>query len=118
MDTLTRIKDLAVKDLPHIMNAITTLGQVLVGLEGDFHDCTTGLTNDLHRISTWAAVFKDPKAAAGKIAGNVWAHLPEIYTDINTQMDDMAKNDWKDIGVEAANIMNLSLGPIPEATLF
>ena len=115
------LADFAKKDIYSILDGIKLIGKALTELPQDLGQCKE-MQADLKKIESWATIFKHPLALARALSSNVWQHLPEIYTDVNTLITDLGTHDMSDAGQEVAEILVLALGPVAEkdveATLF
>ena len=110
------LADFAKKDIYSILDGVKLIGKALTELPQDLGQCKE-MQNDLKLIEAWAVIFKHPLALARTLSSNVWKHLPEIYTDVNTLITDLGTHDMTDAGQEVAEILVLSLGPVAEKTV-
>ena len=110
------VKDFAAKDLPHIMSGLTEIGDIFLQMPKIFGDCTSGTIKvEAARLAKWAEPFKNPKEESAKIMANVLANYVAMIHDLDVMNQILAKADIVGGGKEAAQILELALGPVPSA---
>ena len=110
----TAITDIVKGDITDIIAGVEILGQVLQELPADLSDCQ-GMQPDIDRIEKWAAIFNDPTTLVKTIATNVFSNYADIKAEISQTEADISASQWYTTGSDVADILVLSLGPVPES---
>ena len=113
-DQLTQaISDLEKKDFADIIKAIGEFGAIIQELPQDLSDCEA-MQGDIKRIENWAQIFTHPTELIATLTKNVISNWGGITTDINKVTTDFSSSDFKGAGEDIADVLVLSLGPVPE----
>ena len=107
------ISDFEKKDFASIIKAIGEIGAIIEGFPEDFKDCES-MQGDIKRIETWGEIFKHPTQLIATLTANVVQHFSDITGDINKVTTDFSGKEYKNAGEDIADILVLSLGPVPE----
>ena len=108
------VEDFEKKDLEDILKGIGEIGKIIEEIPNDFADCST-MQGDLKRIESWGKIFENPVELAKVLGQNVLKNFQPILGDISKIPTDFSGGQFKNAGEDVADIMVLSLGPIPEA---
>lgn len=106
------IEDVKQKDVTHILQAITVIGQMASQLPQDVAECKQ-VQEGLPVLKQWAELFKHPKDLAKRAAHGVFENYPAIYTDALDLEQQMSANDYITAGKDIADIVVLALGENP-----
>lgn len=71
-----------------------------------------GMGDDLHAIEEWGAIFKQPEKLTTTVSKNYLLHRKAINSDIASLKSDWAAKEYFKSGVDAANLINVVIGPI------
>ena len=107
------ISDFEKKDFASIIKAIGELGVIIQGFPEDFKDCES-MQGDIQRIEKWGQIFTHPTELITTLTTNVIAHFSDISGDISKITTDFSGHQYKAAGEDVADILVLSLGPVPE----
>ena len=106
------VDDFKKKDLGDILKGIGEIGQLLVGFDKDFTDCT-GMSDDWHRIQQWSAIFKDPKGLGDKVMDAFLHKYDAVMPDINDIITESESDHPLILGRKVGNLLVDVLGTIP-----
>jgi len=100
------------KNMFTLVDAISHLGDILVGLPDDLIDCTYA-GKELARLTKWFEIFQDKS----KVFPTILANLGKNYVDIVHQLDlfngVIAKKDFVDSGARISDIVTDTIGALP-----
>jgi hypothetical protein len=74
------------------------------------------MQTDAKRIKAWAEIFRHPKELASTMFANTIKHIMPIHNDIGKVEQDVASQNFEDMGEAVADILVQQLGPIPQLT--
>ena len=106
------VTDFMKGDLADIMAGIELVGKIIQEIPTDLGDCQ-GMQADITRIENWAQIFNDPTKLVQTLITNVVSHFPAITSDITKTASDISADDMWDAGIDVADILIQSLGPVP-----
>ena len=104
--------DIQNKDITHIIDAISHVGDILVGIQKDTTDCTS-IQDDIQRITVWGDIFRHPKMAIFMIGGNIFANMFDIVHHLDALNTAVTATEYQTVGQELGSIMIDALGPVP-----
>lgn len=107
------VSDFKKKDLADVIKGATVVGKMLEGLDVDLADCE-GMQSDAKRIKAWAEIFRNPKELASRMFTNTIKHIKPIHTDIGKVEQDVASQNFEDMGEAVADILVQQLGAVPQ----
>lgn len=113
-DMTQAIADFSKGDIAGIIAGAEVIGNLLKTVEGDITDCK-GMKDDAERIKAWSAIFNDPSMLVQTILANSMANITGLKADIGQISTDVTKSDFKDLGMDIADIMTKTLGPVPQS---
>ena len=108
------IADFEKKDIKDIFAGIKEIGKVFQELPADLTDCK-GMSGDITRIENWAKIFTHPLQLLETVAKNAFSNLNAIKTDVTKLTSDYSSQDYYNVGDDVADILILTLGPVPES---
>lgn len=108
------VTDFEKKDIADIIAGAQVVYKLLQGINVDIADCK-GMEVDAARIQKWSEIFKDPQQLVQTIFGNAMANMSGLKADIERLPIDVQGDDYKDLGMDVADIMTKTLGPVPDA---
>jgi hypothetical protein len=76
------------------------------------------MKGDAERIEKWTAIFNNPELLMQTVLANAMANMTGLKADIGDISTEVKSSDFKGLGMNIADIMTKTLGPVPEATLF
>merc|ERR1712127_167054 len=115
-DMSAAIADFKKGDVADIIAGITQIGHLLSTVDADISDCK-GMQDDAARIKKWSAIFSNPSQLAQTVLANALANMTGLKADIAQIPTDVSKDDFKDLGLDIADIMTKTLGPVPQSEL-
>jgi len=89
---------------------------LLTTVDSDITDCK-GMSDDAARIEKWSAIFSNPSQLVQTILGNAMSNMSGLKADIGMISTDVSSKDYKDLGLDIADIMTKTLGPVPQSSL-
>ena len=107
------VEDFEKKDMADIIKGISEIGAIIQNLPEDFKDCEA-MDGDIKRIEKWGKIFENPTQLIMTLTQNVVAHFSGISGDISKISTDFSSAQYKSAGEDIADIMVLSIGPVPE----
>ena len=107
----TAIADFAKKDFKDILLGVEEIGKVVKELPTDLADCKN-IQGDVDKITAWAKIFTEPKKLLPVLSQNILANWKTISTDVVKTDTDFKAADYKDAGIDVADILVESVGPI------
>lgn len=110
----TAVEDFEKADFADIIKGISAIGAIVQNLPEDFKDCE-GMDGDLKRIEAWGKIFENPSQLIMTLTTNVVAHFNQISGDVTKISTDFSSSQYKSAGEDIADIMVLSVGPVPAA---
>jgi len=75
------------------------------------------MKDDEARIEKWSAIFNDKGQLVQTIMANAMANISGLKADIGMISTDINKSDFKDLGMDMADILTKTLGPVPQSAL-
>ena len=113
--------DFANKSFTNILNAITTIGEMVAGIKKDLDDCKEAV-DDIKKVAAWMKSTLAQSGLITKIIGNQLEHGPEIKDKIDDINREFGEKHYESVGEHAAEIVIWSLGKIhseaPEVMLY
>ena len=108
------VEDFQLKDPQHIVDGISHIGHIMIGLPKDTADCTN-MHDDITRVSSWGSIFLNPKDALPMIFGNMMANFAPIIHDLDIINHFFTtQRHYYLAGRLMGSIMIDVLGPVPE----
>ena len=114
VDMSTAIADFEKKDLADIIAGAQVMYHLLQSIDTDISDCE-GMKDDAARIENWAKIFQNPSQLVQTIMANAVANMSGLKADIEKIPVDVSSGDMKDLGMDVADILTKTLGPVPGA---
>ena len=81
-------------------------------LTTDLSNCQ-GMEADVARVEKWAEIFANPTVLAPTLVKNVLKNYKVIESDISDLSTEIAADDFYKVGIEIADVMVKSVGPVP-----
>ena len=78
-------------------------------------DCKTGVEEDLVKIEGWGAGWGSPTSIIQTLVKNIVHHGIGIRKEFALAKDDFSAGKYFEAGKDAAQIVTLILGPVPNA---
>ena len=75
------------------------------------------MQDDAARIKKWSAIFSNPSQLAQTVLQNALANMTVLKADIAQIPTDVSKDNFKDLGMDIADIMTKTLGPVPQSEI-
>jgi len=116
VDMAAAIADFKKGDIAGIIAGASQIGHLLSTVDADISDCE-GMQDDAARIKAWSAIFNNPSQLAQTVLANAMANISGLKADIGMIGTDVSKQDFKDLGLDIADIMTKTLGPVPQSAL-
>jgi hypothetical protein len=114
-DMTEAIADFEKKDIADIIAGAKVMYDLLQHVDADIADCK-GMEDDAARIKKWSEIFNNPQQLFQTILANAAANMSGLKADIEKISPDVQKNDMKDLGMDIADILTKTLGPVPGAS--
>ena len=111
------IADFKKGEINDIIAGIKQVGQLLSTVDADISDCK-GMQDDANRIQKWSAIFSNPSQLTQTFLQNALAKMTGLKAGIAQIPTFVSKDDFKDLGMDIADIMTKILGPVPKLELF
>jgi len=115
-DMTAAIADFSKGDIKSIIAGAQVVGHLLSTVEGDITDCK-GMKDDAQRIKAWSAIFSNPEQLIQTVLTNALSNMSGLKADIGQISTDVTSSDFKDLGMDIADIMTKTLGPIPQSAV-
>jgi len=112
VDITDAVEDFEKGDFPSIIEGIGEIGKVIEELPDDLGDCSS-MQDDLKRIETWGKIFEDPAKLAETVGMNILKNGGAILSDGEKVGTDFDNGQFKASGQDIAEILVLTIGPIP-----
>lgn len=116
VDLSAAIADFKKGDMADIIAGAKQVAHLLSTVEADITDCK-GMKGDAERIEKWATIFNDPSQLVQTMLANAMANLSGLKADIGAISTEVTNDDFKALGMNIADIMTKTLGPVPQSTL-
>lgn len=115
-DLQSVVADFQKKDIADMIAGVKVLGHLVSTVQSDIKDCQ-GMKDDEARIEKWSAIFNDKGQLVQTIMANAMANISGLKADIGMISTDINKSDFKDLGMDMADILTKTLGPVPQSAL-
>ena len=70
------------------------------------------MSADVDAIELWAQAFKHPKTLSARVATHYALHKKAVKADIASYRSDMAIKAYFNMGIDAADLVTILIGPI------
>jgi exonuclease VII small subunit len=88
------------------------IGQIVSQASADISQCEE-MKDDWRRITTWAAIFKNPSQLVQTVFSNLIANRSGIMADIAELKSDETTKNWKDLGETVGDLATKAFGEVP-----
>ena len=78
------------------------------------NDCSA-IQGEFARIQKWGEIFADPVKLVQVVSENFFKNYVQIMEDVSKTSTDFADNDFYNAGEEVADMLILTVGPVPTA---
>jgi len=99
----------------HLIKA-AKLAKTIAGSFPTMLSACEGMGPEVKALAQWATVFEHPKTIAEDIAKSMVFHKKEITGDISTVKTDWNAKQYYQSGMAAADILFVSVGPVPQSS--
>ena len=107
----TAIADFEKKDFKDILAGVKVVGEIIQELPTDLADCKN-IQDDVQKIEAWAKIFVEPAKLLPVLSENILKNWRTISQDVLKTESDWKAADYKDAGIDVADILVESVGPI------
>ena len=108
------VADYEVHDLLGLVDGVKLLWATGHQISGDIADCKA-VEQDVQRIQEWAHIFDSPKEFAQIVVSNGLANIGALKADVTNVLSDDHSKNYKDAGLQVADIMTKTMGKVPSA---